>query len=294
MEENYMEQNISFGNSGKLYELHIIFEDASSGNAIMVKCVKKFAEINNIKIQCCIIIAKGVSNIPKCIRKYSSKMQNCMIVYDELTQDTKSKLDIDIEVRFAKHLFRCNIVIFKPRCIEECALSFKYLTDEIKNSTIKHKQINTLIHNYFITGNDYIAYEPIINQYTLGGNKIQFSYYSKYLKENVTNLERLLADILAQITFENPYEFIKRANECWYEDCITDNGYCVLANILGIKRPNSKVSRCNHLLLNSNKIDMIISNSLFACFYDGLNIIFGIEPMITNSTTLKEMITCYI
>ena len=235
-----------------------------------------------------------MSNIAKCIINHINNPFPCIICYDDFTSDSNAKIGINNAMKYCKLKYNTSFAIFKPGSVEECALSFTYLPREINNIAANNISICNEINKYLLTGSNYAKYDINTSKYKIGNIvlNIDGSDYSKYLKEKITNIERYLANILAEITFDNPYEFIKRANECWYNNCncSDENGYCILANILGTKRPNNKAMRCNKILYDYDKVAIIIENSIFGCIYDALLELSAKGPKITNQLLYSRVI----
>lgn len=281
-------KNIQYSHGTKTYNLKVIIEDSSSANDIILNIIEIFAKENRINFNIQWLSTHGIDHMPYYLLNKININDNCLVIYDSAYFEDNISVkfnSVEAIIDYLRHR-DINIVAFSPRCSEECALSFEILNKDIK--VIDQQYINILIdiQKYLHTGKDYKQFNTTSNRYEIGNIPINFGYQSRHLREKVTNIERFLADVLAEITDNNPYEFIKDACVCWSEDCKVDEINCALRKKLGSMSPRPNVNNCNKTIYDCNKTEMIISHSLFAGVYDALAIL----TKCTNRRILNNLI----
>ena len=125
------------------------------------------------------------------------------------------------------------------------------------------------------------------------------NYINKYKK--IKTEEQYIADRLAEMTYGKPYQFVKRAQVCWYSDCfeIEQTEFvggrtvkvCRYDKANGQKNPNSIQHNCNNVLTGFTKIWDILGNQLFAIVYDQMDMLLNpnYKPLLPNGL-YKDMI----
>lgn len=214
-------------------DLCIITEDGGSAIKIIEAIVARFAYNNGIKLRCCFIRAKGVGNIINALNyQVPNHIKKCLVVYDSALQDLATLNAIRDNIAFLNSSKMGKYLAFTPRCSEECALSFKKLKSDIVGLNMAQLDILNAIETYHNTGDEkgYIRMDTSQNGYMIGNKLIKLGYTSQYIKKYkvINSLERFIADKLAEITNKKPYQFIKNAEVCWYENCSCNNARCVL------------------------------------------------------------------
>lgn len=298
IEVDTKDYNYGKGSSEK-NKLCIILEDKGSAKYIIQAIVQKYAIIKSIYLECTYVYAKGGGNIPTALNYYiNHDMKKCLVIFDSAIENAKILTNIKDTVAFINKS-NINCLTFEPKCIEECALSFGYLKNDIIGLSKEQLEILQAANNYLKTGieSKFIEYDMFLNTYTLNGKPIKFGYPSLYISKykKIDSVERYIVDKLAGITHGKPYSFEKSANECWYCNCECLGYQCILEKILGCNRPNSRVGYCNKTLVGTDKTGAIIRDSLFGGIYDAINILFGNKnTSILNTKIEKKIIRRYI
>lgn len=261
--------------------INIIVEDKGSALNIIKEIILLYNNINNTSINARIIIAGGNGRIPFALQLCQKRrLNNIILIYDEIDNSLKLINKINKEYQIIKSNGN-TVISIVPICIEELCLSFESLSADIINISESDLDILNIVHdNYLNNIQNYFNFDPISNNYTLNGKVLKLGYASKHIRKykSVNTKEKFLADKLAAITFNNPYEFIKSANICWYKNCAN-------ANCKKLK------NKCNKTLLNDNKVEAIISKSLFGLMYDAIDIIItGKSNYIVNYGTENRYI----
>lgn len=272
--------------NSKCLEAYFVIEDSSSAKEIIKNIAKKFAENSKISLSIHYIFAGGVGYIPEALRNCIPNKAKVLVIYDSALKDAQTLKKIEGEIKHLTRQKNIEFITFTPKCIEECALSFNKLKTEIKGLTQNQKDLLNAIDTYRGTGKDYISYDVYGGQYNINGTPIKFGYPSKFIPKysKVDTVEKYLADRLAEMTCRKPYQFIKKANICWYRDCKSNIGRCVYEKDLGTKRPNSPVDYCSMTLKGKDKTMELIQHSLFGILYDAIGLLLFQKALVYNAS----------
>lgn len=280
-------EKYAYGNrNSKCLEAYFVIEDSSSAKEIIKNIAKKFAENSKISLSIHYIFAGGVGYIPEALRNCIPNKAKVLVMYDSALKDAQTLKKIEGEIKHLTRQKNIEFITFTPKCIEECALSFNKLKTEIKGLTQNQKDLLNAIDTYRRTGKDYISYDVYGGQYNINGTPIKFGYTSKFIPKysKVDTVEKYLADRLAEMTCRKPYQFIKKANICWYRDCKSNIGRCVYEKDLGTKRPNSPVNYCSMTLKGKDKTMELIQHSLFGILYDAIGLLLFQKALVYNAS----------
>lgn len=262
------------------YSLQVVTEDKQSANQIIEAIINYFGIKNRICVQTRFISSDGAGNICKVLNAYIDKNIPCIVVMDSgVVQDKTCEVD-DIKRNIAELIMHGhrNLICLKPLAIEELCLTYSGLKSDIKgiqsynmnilskiDMAIKHKNLQEIIQ-----------YDIFTRSYNVCGIQLNgnpSAYINEY--KSINQAERFLADRLAQITKDRPYEFIKRAQLCWYKDCMCSNNVNSSKCIMEIKKgyEANRVKYCNKTRLNVTKMADIIQCQLFQAIYDQINLL---------------------
>ena len=239
--------------------LNIILEDSGSALKIFREIIKYYALKENINIKASFIKASGIGKMPSVLRKcVSDGLNNFIILYDKEIE-SKEILNLEEEIEYKRN-FGLSIIEIAPYCIEELCITFKSLMLDIKNLSDDNKFLLSRFNMRLSDSiSDYIRYDYESGTLKFGGKFLNIHYKSEYIKryENICTVEQYIVDRLADITYNNPYHFVKSASKCWIKDC-SDNTKCKFCPM------------CNKTNINKIKIEEIVNNSLFGLFYDAI------------------------
>lgn len=276
--------------------LQVLTEDKQSANTVIKQIVNYLGIKNNIEIKTRFISSDGAGNICKVLNTYVNKAIPCIVVMDSgVVQDKIGEVD-DIKRNISELILHGhrNIICIKPLAIEELCLTYSGLRHDIKgisnyNTSILNKIDKAMrdkdlqkIQEYDINTRSYKVCGIVLT-----GDRSE--YISDY--KRIDQAERFLADRLAQITKDRPYEFIKRAQICWYENC----RYCNSDNrcIMEVKKGSEaeRVAYCNKTRLNVIKAEDIVRNQLFQVIFDQINLltIKNKSQLYTDISILKDI-----
>lgn len=279
----------------KSYCIQIILEDRSSAQKIIENIVDYFAQAHKIKLTARYFYAGGAGNIENIINYLINNSVNTIALYDYGVVSEKlsevSRIG-DLIHRF-NMLNKHKIIGITPLQIEEFCLQYAGLMRDIVqinkadmqllmtiDKTVKQGQVDQLYRYNFRT-----------TQYSICNTVLPLNKPSKYFSKikNIRQPEQYLQERLADITDGKPYEFIKRAEVCWYNQCKSSRNACRLDDIYGAVVQRSQL--CRKSCMNKDKIDNIIYNSLFSVVFDALNfqtVNSGI--VVSNTNNLNTLI----
>lgn len=113
-------------------ELYVVTEDRGTTINIIAQILRLFAYDKNINLKCTYLGCHGNSYMSAVLLKYIPQNSLCIVIYDTgLSKDQYIEHEIGSTLKKVKNRLGVKIVKFTPYCIEECALTFKYLTNEI-------------------------------------------------------------------------------------------------------------------------------------------------------------------
>lgn len=283
-------------------ELILITEDKGSAGQILINILERFAIDHNLYIKCNFIRTNGVTNIPYVISNYlKDKLPNCrrcIIVYDSAIEDfnnINTVNNINEYVDYIKYE-GYRVVVFKPTSSEECALTFKYLAEDLidLDTKINMRKILNTMYKYLKSGDFYIKLNNYTMQYEIDGIPLGLPYNSQFIKKykTIDSVERYLADKLLYLTCDGPYEFDKSASSCWNEDCGTEVAKCAIVQKFGSLNKNAinRVNKCNKTLIGKDKTFEIIAESLFGGLYEALGFLYGKNIKILNSKVSSRVL----
>lgn len=263
----------NLGNSGKIYNLTLITEDSSSANKIIINIIEKFALSYNIQFNLKAYHLHGYS----LINYYVSRAGNndyVLVIYDGAINSVDIK-NIDKSIDFNQAKGKGNYVRFLPKCSEECILSFKRLSIDIKNISSDNKKLIQEIENYYSSGTPYMNFKLMSGRYEFIRLNVPWGYKSAYTGKTINNVEQYLSDRVADITYNNPYDFNKSTGLCWLHNCKSLKNRCKWEDLRGSKNPKNVVNNCNMTLLNDDKTLAIVNESLFGGIWDALLTLLG-------------------
>ena len=284
-----------FGNFSTKVDICVLMEDEGSAINIIENIVENYAQNNNICISCDFIATCGATNIAYALNYELGSYKNCLLIYDSALEQSSVLADIDTCSKFLSKCDKYNIVSFTPRSSEECALSFRVLQKDIKSLSQTQVDFLKAFENYLLTGDDYVKLNLKYARSEIGGMPIKYGYSSQYIKKynNIKNMEQYIADRLADITHDKPYEFVKHANVCWTDNCVSSKCACKMVEIEGSKSPKSRAQKCNKTLVPYSKTEAIIKYSIFGGIYDALELLLGGHRKVLNAKLTNDIITKY-
>lgn len=281
-----------YGN-GKNTDINIVIEDSSSAFNIISNIVNYFAVEHKIKLTCKYIKARGYGNIPDALNYYVDNKpgEKIIVLYDTGINDMTGLNHIRTIIEF-KNATGGTCIGIQPLCIEELLITFDGLIQDIKGLSKEHLSI-LLQANKYLKGikKSLLEYNIQDAVHTIGSIPVVFGKRSKYIKKytSIKTEEQYVADKLAEITYRNPYMFLKKSCECWDCNCMLQGYACVLEKSLGSRHKNSAVLKCNMTYMNKDKTESIIKNSLMGIIYDALGeMIFGNRQGIVNMDIYKD------
>lgn len=289
--ENYThsssQKSLDFDYGKSVYKMTLIIEDKGSANNLIIKILDYYAKVRNIHLICNYITSGGNAYLSYNIaRRVYNK--NVLVIYDN-AEDIDNINDLIDTLQFMHIQNNYNFITFSPRCIEECALSFKNLSNDIKFISNDNLELLNQIFDYFYSGKDYIYYDFINSCYVYNEKPILLgSIIHTYKSKTINTLEQWLCYKLLDITFGKPYYFDKAVSHCWLNDCNSLQAVCSFEEKIGIKNPNKTIlNNCNKYLIGTNKIENIIDNSLFGGIIDSLDLLFFGK---NNNTKLNNIL----
>lgn len=271
----------------KASKIQIVFEDSQSADNIIECICNAYAKDNNINLSVDYLQSGGIVKLRSILACDTDLYHPVIVLYDSGVYKSEMQKILELQntiKTFNKQPGR-NIIGIQPLCIEEMCMQYSGLIRDIKNLKSSDVKIIQSLQKYRNTGDieQFRQYDIKTCTYSVNGeNPISLkksNYISKYKK--IKTEEQYLADRLAEMTYGKPYQFVKKAQICWYQDCysIKQGKFfkyetfkdCKYDRINGQKNPNSIQSNCNNAITGKTKIQDVIEKQLFIMIYDQID-----------------------
>ena len=293
--------------SNKACKIQIVFEDSSSADKIIEGICNTYAKNKKINLSVDYIQSGGIVRLYSMLACDTDLYHPVIVIYDSgvYRSEMQKIMELQNNIKLFNQQPGRNIIGIQPLCIEEMCMQYAGLIRDVKNLQSSDIKLIQSLQKYRKTGDieQFRQYDIKTCTYSVNGeNPISLkksNYISRYKK--IKTEEQYIVDRLAEMTYGKPYQFVKKAQVCWYSDCFETEQIdfassrtfkkCRYDERNGQRNPNSIQIGCNNVLTGFTKIWDLLRNQLFAIIYDQIDMLLNpnYKPLLPNGL-YKDMI----